>query len=91
METTALELGALGFILFTAISLFIKGFWDYLKNKKNSNGDLNQKILSELQLQNNNHLHTMQDCMSDGFEKMVSKLDEIKEILVRMDERSMMK
>lgn len=91
METTATEIGAIAFVLLTAVVLFIKGFWDYLKSKKGANGDLNQKILSELQLQNNNHLHTMQDCMDKGFTQMINKLDEIKEVLIRIDERSMLK
>jgi hypothetical protein len=87
MDETLLQfwtiLGPIGILFFFAI----REFFAYLKNKKGNGNTVNQSILDELQSQNNNHLHTMQDCMSDGFEKMIFKLDEIKEVLIRMDER----
>jgi hypothetical protein len=82
METLPLEIGAMGVIFFFAI----KEFFSYLKSKKNGGG-LDKQILDELQSQSNNHLSHLQGCMEAGFEGMINRLDDIKEVLIRMDER----
>lgn len=44
--------------------LFIREFFAYLRS--NGEGKLNSGILKELQLMNNNHLHTIQDVIERG-------------------------
>ena len=68
------QLGALAIIFF----LFVKEFFSYLKGRKNGTG-INQAILDQLQTQNSNHLHTITEEITKGFDKLecsVSRLND---------------
>ncbi len=61
----------------TLIALFLlKEVFAYLKNRKEGNGNgkeglLNQSILNELQRMNNNHLHTIDETLKAGNERLI--------------------
>jgi hypothetical protein len=93
MDTASLEfwtiLGPIGILFF----FFMREFFSYLKlktNKTNGNTDaIYSKITAEkLGEISENHLNHIQDCIIDGDNRIVSKLNEIKEVLIRMDERN---
>lgn len=77
MDGQYVQLGAMGIILAFAI----KEFFGYLKSKGNG-GSLNGKILEELRLMNNNHLHTLQETLQNGTNRMIDTMhdDNIKMI-----------
>jgi len=83
-ETFLINTGALGIVfLFT-----IREFFLYLKAKK-SNGNgikdlLNKDLLSEVKLLNSNHLHSIQNAINDGNEKIVQAINENGRILSQM-------
>jgi hypothetical protein len=59
MAIEYLQLGAVAFVFL----FFILKFFDYLKCKKNGNGEDTKidSILKQVTLTNNNHLHTIED------------------------------
>ncbi len=62
------QLGAVAIIFLFAV----KEFFAYLKTKKNGNGNETfQAILTELQLMNDNHLHSLKDAIEKGNERLV--------------------
>jgi hypothetical protein len=74
--STWAELGAI-----TAVfALFIKEVFAYMKSRKNGNGNgdstkiLNDSILLELQKMNNNHLHSIQECISEGNQQLMNTI-----------------
>ncbi len=71
MSSNILQLGAVAIIFLFAI----KEFFAYLKAKKNGNGAENSKfneaILLELQRMNSNHLHSIQEAIEKGNERLV--------------------
>ena len=75
-ETLA-QLGAMGIILIFAI----KEFFAFLRVKAGEgrdSGGLSKEILAELQLMNNNHLHTLQDALHSDNMRIIELLGEIK-------------
>jgi hypothetical protein len=68
------QLGALAAIF----ALFIKEVFAYMKAKKNSNGEANKilsdAILLELQKMNNNHLHSIQECITEGNQQLMNTI-----------------
>lgn len=61
-QSEILQLGALGILFFFAI----KEFFGYLKAKKTNGNGMDSKILSELQLMNNNHLEHLRQCVEES-------------------------
>lgn len=82
--TEYLELGLVGAIFAFAV----KEFFGYLKSRKQGNGT-GQAILTELKSQNENHLHSIQEGMNEGFNRMIDCYNqnsrEMIEILGRID------
>ena len=70
-EQNVLELGAIAILFLVGI----REFFSYLKSRKESGGnDLNNKILEELQLMNNNHLHTIQEVLEQGNARLIDAI-----------------
>lgn len=75
MNPEFLQLGAVAIIFLFCI----KEFFGYLKAKKSGGG--NEKMLAELKLMNNNHLHTLQETVSAiGKESNAGNLEIVKAI-----------
>lgn len=75
MEQSIEQLGVLGLILL----FLIKELFTYLKAKKNEsnsneNNLLTAAIFKELQTMNNNHLHSIQDAIEQGNERLVDAI-----------------
>ena len=72
-----LQLGAVAVIFLFAV----REFFAYLKSRKeapavnNSGGHLNQAILQELQTMNTNHLHSLQEAINDGNNRIVDAIN----------------
>ena len=69
------ELGTVGVLFF----FFLREFFAYLKTKKNGNGNgegqgLNQLILEQLQTMNSNHLHSIEDAINDGNQRLIDSM-----------------
>lgn len=75
---TYLQLGTVAVIFL----FFIKQFFDYLKAKKNGSekkdteveNGLSKLILTQLELMNSNHLHTIQDRIETGNKDIVEAI-----------------
>ncbi len=62
-----LQLGAVAIIFL----FFLKEFFVYLKSRKSgSNNYFSKQILEELKTQNQNHLHTINQEMNTGFDRL---------------------
>ena len=77
MDEKLIELGAVAVIFLWSI----KEFFSYLKSRKEvSNGEstiaTNGLILKELQLMNNNHLHSLKDAIELGNTRVVGAINE---------------
>jgi len=88
MTKEYLELGALAIVCI----FLIKEVFNFLKTRKNSNlNGTDKQILEALRLQNENHLHTIQKGMNDGFNRMIDcyndKSDKMIELLARIEGR----
>jgi len=67
METGSItEIGAIAFIFI----LFVREFFAYLKSKK-QDPELSSAILAELQRMNNNHLHTIDETLRSGNDRLI--------------------
>ena len=73
-----LQLGAVAVIFLFAV----REFFGYLKSRKEapaasngSGGYLNQAILKELQTMNTNHLHSLQEAINDGNNRIVDAIN----------------
>ena len=79
-DETTLQLGAMGIILlFTIRELFayLKAR-EQVKSAPEASATFSKEILSELQILNNNHLHTLQDSLHSDNVKIIELLGEIK-------------
>ena len=79
MTESILQIGAVGVLFLVAI----REFFSYLKSKKSNGNDiLNEAILKQLQLMNSNHLHSIQDAIEKGNERLIDAIhsDNIKMI-----------
>lgn len=76
MEQELLNLGALALVFV----LFIKEVFAYLKTRKSNNGhdDLGwlKKVFDELQLMNENHLHSIEKAIVDGNREIVKTISD---------------
>jgi hypothetical protein len=85
-----LNFGALFVICYLLIKEGVSLVKSFL-NKKNGTSETNvmDNVLKELKLQNENHLQHLNDCMNDGFDRMIKSIhdDNVKmiEILGRID------
>ena len=69
MQESIANLGALAIIvLFT-----IKELFAWLKTRKNG-GTFNEVIFKELQTMNNNHLHSIQNAIEQGNERLITTI-----------------
>lgn len=70
---------------------FIWAFVQYCKLKKNPLNGSTNAILTELQKMNNNHLHSLQECVENGNRELRDTIHDdntkIIEILARIDGR----
>lgn len=71
-----LQLGAVAVIFLFAV----KEFFSYLKSRKEGGGNgkevyMNQAILKELQTMNTNHLHSLQEAINDGNNRIVDAIN----------------
>lgn len=77
MTPDLVQLGAVAVIFLFAV----KEFFAYLKSRKDVGGTngkeiyLNQAILKELQMMNTNHLHSLQEAISDGNNRIVDAIN----------------
>ncbi len=83
-----LNLGAVAIIFL----FFLKEFFTYLKSRKNSPGNgFSKQILEELKTQNQNHLHTINQEMNTGFDRLAEIIHtdntKIIELLARIEGR----
>lgn len=71
---TLLILGPVGILFFFAI----KEFFTYLKQKKSTEANpsiMSEQIFQELQTMNNNHLHSIQDAIQDGNNRLIDTIN----------------
>ena len=66
-DTSLTQLGALGIILIFTI----KELFSYLKSRKDGGETTEGAILYELKTMNNNHLHTIQDVLEVGNNRLI--------------------
>lgn len=52
-------------------ALIIRELFTYLKSKDRGNGSFNEQIFKELQTMNSNHLHSIQEAIEKGNERLV--------------------
>ena len=72
MPNEIIQLGGLGIIFAFAV----KEFFSYLKSKKDPAAQSQglELIFKELQTMNNNHLHSIQDAIEKGNERLIDSL-----------------
>jgi len=59
------------------VAIFVWFLWQELKRKKNDNGDMAEKIITELKLTNENHLHTINESINNGTKEITKAIYEL--------------
>jgi CRISPR/Cas system-associated protein endoribonuclease Cas2 len=53
------------------IALVVRELFAYLKSRNSTDGSMNDNIFKELQTMNNNHLHSIQEVIEKGNERLI--------------------
>ncbi|OGY26502.1 MAG: hypothetical protein A2Z24_00840 [Candidatus Woykebacteria bacterium RBG_16_44_10] len=72
MNETYIQAGAIGAIFI----FFVKEFFQYLKSKNgNGSNGFNKAIFDELKKMNSNHLHSIEETLRTGNERLVDAIN----------------
>ena len=73
MENEIIQYGSVIAGLLAIITLIIRELFAFLKTKNNGSG-LNSQILRELQVMNQNHLHSLQEAINSGNDRLIDTI-----------------
>ena len=73
MENEIIQYGSVIAGLLAIITLIIRELFAFLKTKNNGNG-LSNQILRELQIMNQNHLHSLQEAINNGTDRLIDTI-----------------